>query len=666
MAYTSLIRQLADLRRIYTGQSPSQAIPAVGDAIRGLTQADRRMLVDLLRDQPDRPMSAGPRPVVSGEELRQALFPDALDVGQHELEAAILRAASEAVNHLHQRPPASLLRPAGVFRAVDLPRDPSVSLSLRLHPDALAPLVYGLLPGYRDGEVFGLPGLRYRQHRRCGELFLLDTPRPARVFLAGVDTQSWSAALILARSFFGSASEARRWPWTAPDRLTAREREHLGRHRRIPGNSRLGSALLRRILVLRDALWVTAWATGQRWNLEWPSGPSRPQIVRRLLHPLFGLAGFVVDDAAADCPLLVEAAARDRRQDRAAVSLRGASVPGPDSDDHVARFRSRRLVAAWAAWDGAINHASADLTRAPVTAVARASTRLAKQRASYTGETVHSAARGVTATSHGLDDCSPAQRDLRAMLALYLFNAGSIGAPPAWRHLHILTAYDLTISPRFDDLVIFTHAPDNVTCYLVSRAGRLAMPGMRLDARPNGGTFRLLHLPTGGRITITSRTETTLDRPDNGSTVDGWSTRDWMTPAVPLSTGERTELAAIPDRSPDMARLLAAIMVRISTADPQRRWALGTWNWDPLRRDQNTVHRGDAIRRLWGAADDWGMRWDPYPYHADVIASLTDSVIGLDGVRVVDEAPNYWIESGTARLEIGSWSTQPGRLSAAS
>jgi hypothetical protein len=56
-----------------------------------------------------------------------------------------------------------------------------------------------------------------------------------------------------------------------------------------------------------------------------------------------------------------------------------------------------------------------------------------------------------------------------------------------------VTHYDLTVSPRPDNLVLITPTPSNVLDYLVPRGRYAGLPGMRL-ARRTATSFLLRHL----------------------------------------------------------------------------------------------------------------------------------------------------------------------------
>ncbi|MBV9845659.1 MAG: hypothetical protein JOZ47_11360 [Kutzneria sp.] len=180
---TSLIRRLADLRSIYTGETDSSVLPSISQGGQRLDARDRALLLEALdHNWATRAMGENSLPPPATH-IRQALLPDARTPGQREFEAAVLAAASRAVNYLHLRRPANLLRPARVFRMV---RPQPVELVLHVEPCSLAPLLLELMPRITEDDVLGVPGLRARLHRRHVELYLVDTDPVATVLLAGV------------------------------------------------------------------------------------------------------------------------------------------------------------------------------------------------------------------------------------------------------------------------------------------------------------------------------------------------------------------------------------------------------------------------------------------------------------------------------------------------
>src|SRR5690348_1629170 len=152
MARLSITDQLADLRRTYTGENLSQAVPAVR----------------------------------AGE-----LLPDATAEAQQQLEAKVLLAGCAAASVLQLMPPASIVRPAHAFRTVE----PGEELKLHLNDRALGPLLFELLPRTEGGFGMGVAGLQHRQHRRSAEL----TTGNAAVVLVGVDEAAWDLGMRYVR-----------------------------------------------------------------------------------------------------------------------------------------------------------------------------------------------------------------------------------------------------------------------------------------------------------------------------------------------------------------------------------------------------------------------------------------------------------------------------------
>jgi hypothetical protein len=280
MARTSLTDQLVDLRGRYTGETPSQCAPAVRAVTAALSVAQRSLLVDVLRG----------RPRAVPADLCRLLLPDAATHAQRELEAGLLLAVSQAAGPLALRPPVDVSRPAHALWSVEPEQAPRHTITLHVHDHALGPLLLGLLPRLARDRVEGLPGLRYRHHARCAELWLVGTD--ARAVLAGVSRRSWDAAVTLAEDLLAQRGVRPRWLWQRrPDRLSAEECAQIDEHGRVPGPVRLGSAMLRRGALFRSAAWVTAWASDDTWLVEWPGGPSLPEAVTALLHPIVGLPG---------------------------------------------------------------------------------------------------------------------------------------------------------------------------------------------------------------------------------------------------------------------------------------------------------------------------------------------------------------------------------------
>ncbi|GAB2844724.1 hypothetical protein [Lentzea nigeriaca] len=226
MARLSITDQLADLRRAYTGENLSQAVPAVRD----------------------------------GE-----LLPDATTEAQRQLEAKVLLAGCTAASTLQLMPPASIIRPAHAFRTVEPGEIPRLHLGDR----ALGPLLFELLPRTEAGYGMGVAGLTHRQYRRSAELATPD----AAVVLAGVDEGAWDLGMRYVR-------------WMHEFRGV--EYVDGGGTDEAVAEAATGSALLRRVHLWHDASWLRALPMGAGWFVEWPGGPAEDEIRAKLAHPQFG------------------------------------------------------------------------------------------------------------------------------------------------------------------------------------------------------------------------------------------------------------------------------------------------------------------------------------------------------------------------------------------
>ncbi|KMS82818.1 hypothetical protein ACZ91_56670 [Streptomyces regensis] len=265
-------------------------------------------------------------------------------------------------------------------------------------------------------------------------------------------------------------------------------------------------------------------------------------------------------------------------------------------------------------------------------------------RRAFSGEPRQAAARAVPrGCGHlGFDSHDPGQQRLRALLALGIFNAGRLQEwPGAWA-MASLTHYDLTLSPRQDDLLLITPTPSNVLQYLVPRGQPVGLPGLRLqEARADA--FVLRHLVTGARMTVTDRP---LVPAFDGDFEEG--RRVW-TVQHDLTGQEHEALADAPSMTDDALALLAGLMSRIGLCDPERRWALGYWFADPLDRTLAWSHVG---RRLWGHGDRWELTWNCFPFHWDVAMALTDPQAGIAGAQAVQGRRGWDVRLGNAVLAL--------------
>jgi len=244
-----------------------------------------------------------------------------------------------------------------------------------------------------------------------------------------------------------------------------------------------------------------------------------------------------------------------------------------------------------------------------------------------------------------MDRCTVPQQRLRTLLGTHLFNAGDISTLVGWSVVSTLTHYTITMSPRFDDLVLVADCPTNVLGYLVPEGDGTyvsELPGLRLSDTDGQETYRLIHLPTGARMTVTGQPRTVFDRSrfvaEAGMSKAG---RKWWTPDVPLARAEEEMLRFNPVPPDCVARIIQALVVRLSAHDPRNMWAMGYWFYDPLRRP-NLPSGGRTLRRLIGAGPNWQLQWTGYPHLTDIVAMLTDDVFGLHGVTV--ESTRHYVD----------------------
>jgi hypothetical protein len=653
MSRTSLHDELVRLRRSYTGENATQARHAIRHAVASFTPQHRSLVVDLLRsgklDDPDKPQACRSNELQS---IRDLVLPDAATVDQQVMESWVWRAASDAVSDLHDRPPASLMRRAHPLHAVCPAPSGCDGLAVRLTtPAALGPLMAALLPRWDDesapSEVSGMPGLRPHHEGRSVVLRAVDST--AEVRIPEVPLRLWRAALAyVEQAFCGETPENRqRWAWfSSPNSLAAQEREFLDRYPLRPAKARLASALLRRQHLLHSSRYFTTWTlSGVGWHIEYSGGPPPASIMKRYLDPMFGIPGEPRQIRCFEDSTTVDTGDfhQQCRGPRVEVKfrLRRDTSDPVDTEADPDFALPRREAPEWKAFDAAWIEKRAEET-------------VAATRASYTGESPAAAGSGVDMAdggSHGLDSCTPAQRALRAVLAVHTFNYQPVGGlnKLIGSRVYMTTAYTMTISPRAEETVIFTDAPDNLTGYFVQETPGSGMPGMRLEDRPNASTYRLRHLPTGGVLVITGRTEG--DMRARGPDV---SARGWCGTDHPVTDDEQWAIRAIPPISTDASRLLAALWVRLNLADPHQDWAIGRWDWDPLQRSSPSTRMWDPHRLLWGHDDDWEIHWADIPFARDVVASLVDPAIGLAGIQMRRARDHYVATWGTARLVLRS------------
>ncbi|WP_228049428.1 hypothetical protein [Streptomyces justiciae] len=231
---------------------------------------------------------------------------------------------------------------------------------------------------------------------------------------------------------------------------------------------------------------------------------------------------------------------------------------------------------------------------------------------------------------------------LRALLALGIFNTDPLQQWPGAWGMASLTHYDLTFSPRRDDLVVITPTPCNVLKYLVPRGRWGGVPGLRLQ-EAKADAFVLRHLITGARMTLTDRPPTPAFAGDFEEDHRVWSVHHAL-------TGREFEaLADVPPMTQEALVLLSGLTSRIGLRDPNQRWALGNWFMDPLDR---TLAWSRTGRRLWGQGNRWELTWNSFPFHEDVALALTDPQAGITGAQAVPARRGWDVRLGDAVLAL--------------
>ncbi|WP_329072777.1 hypothetical protein [Amycolatopsis sp. NBC_01480] len=268
-------------------------------------------------------------------------------------------------------------------------------------------------------------------------------------------------------------------------------------------------------------------------------------------------------------------------------------------------------------------------------------------RRSYTGEDKVSAEAGVGRGDLGLDRCSPQQRRFRAVLAVYLFNANVPDTPFDTQHsATAFLSYTMTVSPWFDTFAcVVPGAVENVVGRLLASPGngdlQYGVPGLRVVAAVDFGTYHLVHLPTGAKMVIARRPDfpplSEVQR--HGPYGETWSARHYVGAEIPLAAVEHEALSRLPSMPSGIERILAALVTRLDAHDPSDKWAIGMWWYDPLLRPNNQSYRRSHRFVLWGQGPKWELRWNGWPLPEDVIACLTAPIIGVPGLAATLRFP---------------------------
>ena len=280
----------------------------------------------------------------------------------------------------------------------------------------------------------------------------------------------------------------------------------------------------------------------------------------------------------------------------------------------------------------------------------------ARQRMKYSGESYSAALSGIpNDNSHGFDSCTPEQLELRALLALGFLNTELHPGSPAHWGLHTLSAYTITVSPRWNRLVLVADAPRNVVAYLIPRRGsrRMRLPGLRLVEIRGTDTYVMLHLPTGAEMAVTGQPS---GRTTGRVRAAG---RDYLTVDDEPTESEIRLLEELPAMSSGIRLLLAGVTARLSTVDAKRQWAVANWYWDPLDRpggERNEQEELDGPRRyLWGSGNRWKLTWTGHPRQSDLVDALTDDRVGVEGATGREAHRSQLILCGDAEFTIRHW-----------
>lgn len=263
--------------------------------------------------------------------------------------------------------------------------------------------------------------------------------------------------------------------------------------------------------------------------------------------------------------------------------------------------------------------------------------RLAVTRARFTGESTDEARRGVSRSGdHGLDTCSPAQLELRALLLYFTFQPG------AW-NISRAMFYTWNASPRYDEFVMAkSDAPDNLAASLLPVHGvdGQGLPGLRLIPQSRRGNHEFVHLPTGARLRIASER--------------GWLRQHQGPAQRPLSPGERRALEDAAPMSEDTKRLFAGLLARCSGRTPDDRWDLGQFFFarDAAWSDGYCENLTDF--ELSGAENSWKLSWKGPMTPETITRALTISYAQLPGVKVTVDEPGLasTIRCGSAVLRL--------------
>lgn len=267
---------------------------------------------------------------------------------------------------------------------------------------------------------------------------------------------------------------------------------------------------------------------------------------------------------------------------------------------------------------------------------------VALARSQFLGESIASARYVVgTNTEPVIDECSPTQQHVRALLALLALNDFQPVGPLSQTSAAALVSYSFTQSPRRNALLIVSSSPDNIAQRLLG-----AHCGFRFAGEAWAQTksthdvrrlYRLEHAPSGAVVISTSNTgllrSEQCDAPESSIRFTRWNV------GVPQESREAEANEFVDRLNADSRALLAALFVRLN-ARGGRRWAVGEFWWDPLSRPTSNrpgSRPSTRQRLLRETGSGWELRWGGPPFPSDVVAAFTHPVCGLRGAHALGQ-----------------------------
>lgn len=263
-------------------------------------------------------------------------------------------------------------------------------------------------------------------------------------------------------------------------------------------------------------------------------------------------------------------------------------------------------------------------------------------RSQFLGESIASACYVVgTNTGPVIDECSPTQQTVRALLALLALNDSQPGGPLNQTSAAALVSYSFTQSPRRNALLIVSSSPDNIAQRLLGAHCGFRFAGeawMQTKSEHDvRRLYRLEHAPSGAVVISTSDTGLLRSEQCDPSESSIRFTR-WNV-GVPQESREAEANEFVEKLSTEARALLAALFVRLN-ARGGRSWAVGEFWWDPLDRPMWKLPGGRPSthrRSLRETGAGWELRWDGPPLPSDVVAAFTHPVCGLRGAHALGQ-----------------------------